>query len=270
MGRRHHHGVDIGRGELGHHHAVGVHPDRNGLQPSRFGGVPLPAPAGVLDRHPTAATIAEHVPEHGERLGGGAADDHVLGVHDHAAHAGQVSGEGVPAVRAGHAAAPPSRRRAGKRGNRPARAAAHSGRHSAPAPAAGPAGGLTPPSRRRGCRSRAGPTGNPRWSAERSCPPPPRGTRSAARPDPGSAAAPIPVAAGRTGWPPAVRPRAGGGARRRPGIPSPGPRPRRYPVPAARHDWPHIYASNWISPQDHLPVRLVGTGRSHGSGADAR
>ena len=41
-------------------------------------------------------------------------------------------------------------------------------------------------------------------------------------------------------------------------------------VPAARPDWPHIYTSNWTSPQDHSPVRLVSTGRSHGSGADAR
>jgi len=96
VGRRHHHGVDIGRGELGHHHAVGVHPDRNGLKPGRFGGVSLPAPAGVLDRHAAAAAFAEHVPEHGQRLGGRAADDHMLGVNDHAADASQVSGEGVP------------------------------------------------------------------------------------------------------------------------------------------------------------------------------
>ena len=36
--------------------------------------------------------------------------------------------------------------------------------------------------------------------------------------------------------------------------------PDATPVPAARHDWPHIYAGDWTSPQNHLPVRLAASG----------
>ena len=102
MRRGHHHRVDIGRGQLANVHAVGVHPHRDRLQPGVLDGVPLPAPAGILDRHPPPAVLAQRVPEHGQRLGGRAAHHHVLGLDHHAAHPGQVSGQRVPEL--GHAA----------------------------------------------------------------------------------------------------------------------------------------------------------------------
>ena len=94
--RRDHHRVHVGRGELGNHQPVRVDPDRDGLEPGVFGGVPLPAPAGVLDRHAAPAVFPDHVPEHGQRLGGRAADDHVIGFRHHAPDPAQVAGHGVP------------------------------------------------------------------------------------------------------------------------------------------------------------------------------
>ena len=102
MRRGHHHRVHVGRGQLRNDHAVGVHPHRDRLQPGVLDGVPLPAPAGILDRDPPPAVLAQRVPEHGQRLGGRAAHHHVLGLDHHAAHPGQVSGHRVPEL--GHAA----------------------------------------------------------------------------------------------------------------------------------------------------------------------
>jgi hypothetical protein len=58
--------------------------------------VPLPAPARVLDRDAARAANPKRLPEHGQRLGRRAADHDVLGLHDHPANAGQVSGDGIP------------------------------------------------------------------------------------------------------------------------------------------------------------------------------
>jgi hypothetical protein len=55
-------------------------------------GEPLPAPARIVDRHAARAAL----PQHGQGLRRRAADHDVLGLHDHAAHARQVLGDGVP------------------------------------------------------------------------------------------------------------------------------------------------------------------------------
>ena len=96
VGRRDHHRVHVGRGQLGDDQAVPVDADGDGLEAGVLGGVPLPAPAGVLDRDPAPAVLPHRVPEHDQRLGGRAADDHVVGLHHHAPHPGQVAGHGVP------------------------------------------------------------------------------------------------------------------------------------------------------------------------------
>ncbi len=99
MRRRHHYRVDVRRGEVGHDQSVGVDPDWNRLQARHLDGVPLPAPAGILDGHPPCAAAAQDVPEHGQGLRSRAADHDEFGVDDHAAHAGEVLSDRVPELR---------------------------------------------------------------------------------------------------------------------------------------------------------------------------
>src|ERR1700744_3722304 len=94
--RRDHHRVDVGRGQLRDHQAVRVHPHRDRFQARVLGGVALPAPARILDRHPAQAAAPQHLADHGQGLRRRAADDHLLRLDDDPAHPGQIASHGVP------------------------------------------------------------------------------------------------------------------------------------------------------------------------------
>ena len=94
--RRHYHRIDVGGSEIGDDQAVGVHPHGDRLQPGVLDRVPLPAPARIFDRDAAASLLPKHLPEYCQRLGRGTADHDLVGLHDHSAHARQISGDRIP------------------------------------------------------------------------------------------------------------------------------------------------------------------------------
>src|SRR5262245_57708745 len=99
MRGRQHDRVDPGRRELRADEPLCVYPYRYRLEPSLLDRARLPAPTGVLDRHPGCALPAQRLPEGTQAVRQTTEDDDVVILCNHGPRPTEVFGDRVTQLR---------------------------------------------------------------------------------------------------------------------------------------------------------------------------